>query len=81
MYISYIIIFEIGHKLIVEYNDTVIIGCCIILIGHFLMQIGEVYMWGSESAMVISLLPAGLILQQRRQKIIEYKRSSKEKRV
>lgn len=81
LYISYIIIFEIGHKLIVEYNDTVIIGCCIILIGHFLMQIGEVYMWGSESAMVISLLPAGLILQQRRQKIIEYKRSSKEKRV
>ena len=74
LYIIYIIIFEIARKIIVEYEDTIIIGCCIIMIGHFLMQIGEVYMWGSESAIIISLLPAGLVLQQRRKKGREKKR-------
>lgn len=67
LYGIYVVIFEIGYKLFKKYNNTLALGCSIILVGHFMMQIGEVYMWGSETAIIISLLPAGLILQQNRQ--------------
>lgn len=80
LYTMYIIFFEIAYKLIKKYNNNMIVGCYVILIGHFLMQIGEVYMWGSESAIVISLLPAGLILQQKRQKELEFKRKIRKRK-
>lgn len=80
IYGIYIIFFEIAYKLIKKYNNNMIAGCYIILIGHFLMQIGEVYMLGSESAIIISLLPAGLILNQKRKKELEYKRRMRKKK-
>ncbi len=66
IYGVYIAILEAGHKLFREQNDRISLGCCIVIIGHFLMQIGEVYMLGVETAMIIALLPAGIILQRYR---------------
>lgn len=78
LYGIYVVIFEMGHKLFKKYNNTMVLGCCIILVGHFMMQIGEVYMWGSETAIIISLLPAGLILQQNRQEKLFIERNIEE---
>ena len=64
VYTFYIWIFEKAYYMIKTYNDTLVIGCVVILIGHFLMQVGEVYMLGSESANIISLIPASIILQR-----------------
>ncbi len=66
VYGLYIYIFEIGHKLFREHNNLLALSCCIILVGHFLLQIVEVYMLGAESTILMALLPAGIILQQRR---------------
>lgn len=64
IYMIYIRIFEYAYKLIYKYNDSLVLGCFIILLGHFYLQIGEVYMLGAESVNVISLLPVGIILQR-----------------
>lgn len=64
IYMIYMRIFEYAYKLIYKYNDSLVLGCFIILLGHFYLQIGEVYMLGAESANVISLLPVGIILQR-----------------
>ncbi len=66
VYGLYIYIFEMGHRLFREHNNLLALSCCIVLIGHFLMQIGEVYMLGTETTLIIALLPAGIILQQNR---------------
>lgn len=64
IYVFYIYVFESAYKLIYNYKDIIALSCFIILIGHFLLQVGEVYMLGAESANVMSLLPAGVILQR-----------------
>lgn len=64
VYIIYIYIFEVAYKLIRRLNDTITLSCFIILVGHFLLQIGEVYMLGAETANLMALLPAGVILQR-----------------
>lgn len=64
IYIFYIYVFERAYRLI-KYGDDVLALCCyIILIGHFLLQISEVYMLGVESANMMSLLPSAVILQR-----------------
>lgn len=64
IYIIYIYIFEVAFKLIRQFNDTIALSCFIILVGHFLLQVGEVYMLGAETANLMALLPAGVILQR-----------------
>lgn len=64
IYLFYMYVFETAYKLIHYNNDIIVLSCFIILIGHFLLQIGEVYMLGAETANVMSLLPAGIILQR-----------------
>lgn len=64
IYIFYAYIFERAYKLIVENNDIISLSCFIILVGHFLLQIGEVYMLGAETANPMALLPVGVILQR-----------------
>ncbi|MCM1066926.1 MAG: hypothetical protein NC418_05040 [Muribaculaceae bacterium] len=63
-YTFYVYVFEIAYKLIKLYNDTIVLCCFIALIGHFLLQIGEVYLLGSESVNLMALLPSGIILQR-----------------
>lgn len=64
VYSIYIWIFEAARKMIRYHKDNLVLGCVIIMLGHFLMQVGEVYMLGLESANIISLVPAGIILQR-----------------
>lgn len=66
IYWIYARIFETGFRLYREYGNKLALVCCIILIGHFLIQISEVYMLGAETVFLIALLPAGVILQQAR---------------
>ncbi len=66
IYWIYARVFEIGFRLYREYDNKLALVCCIILIGHFLIQISEVYMLGAETVFLIALLPAGIILQQAR---------------
>lgn len=64
IYIMYITIFEYAYKLIRKYDDSLVLGCFIVLLGHFYLQVGEVYMLGSEATTIISILPTGIILQR-----------------
>lgn len=64
VYAFYIYIFERACKLVSYYNDKITLCCFIILLGHFMLQIGEVYMLGAETVVLMSLLPAGIILQR-----------------
>ena len=64
IYIFYVYIFEKAYQLIKRERDILALSCFIILIGHFLLQISEVYMLGTEGANIISLLPAAIILQR-----------------
>lgn len=66
IYTIYAYICECAFKLIKKYNDKISLSCFIILIGHFMMQIGEVYMLGSEAIVLMALFPAGIILQRYR---------------
>lgn len=70
VYAIYAFIFECALKLIKKDNDKISLSCFIILIGHFMMQIGEVYMLGAETIMLMALLPAGIILQRYRNNFI-----------
>ncbi len=65
-------IFEQGFKLYRIHGNKLTLACCIVLLGHFLMQIGEVYMFGSETMCLIALVPMGIILQQKRTCIETY---------
>ncbi len=69
IYGIYCCIFEIGYMLYKEKDNKLALACCIILLGHFMLQVGEVYMLGSEAALAIALLPAGIILQQKRNSV------------
>lgn len=64
IYIFYVCVFEWAYKLIEKNNDILSLSCFIILIGHFLLQISEVYMLGAETSNVMSLLPVAVILQR-----------------
>lgn len=64
IYIFYIYVFERAYRLIVQCGDTLALCCFIILIGHFLLQISEVYMVGAESINVMSALPSAVILHR-----------------
>lgn len=64
IYIFYIYVFERAYRLIKYNDDTVALGCAIILVGHFLLQIGEVYMLGAETCTLMALLPAVIILHR-----------------
>lgn len=64
IYIFYVYIFEKAYQLIKRERDILAMSCFIILIGHFMLQISEVYMLGTESANIMSLLPAAIILQR-----------------
>lgn len=57
-------IFESGFRLYRTEENKLTLGCCIIMIGHFLMQTGEVYMFGGETMLLGALIPMGIILQQ-----------------
>ncbi len=64
IYTFYIYIFEKAYNLIYHNGDVLALCCFIILTGHFLLQISEVYMLGAESANMMSLLPSAVILQR-----------------
>lgn len=64
IYLFYIYVFERAYKMIRQNEDVISLGCYIILIGHFMLQIGEVYMLGAETVNLMSLLPSGVILQR-----------------
>ncbi len=66
LYGVYIYIFETGYRLFVENNDRLALGCCIVLLGHFFMQVGETYMHGSETVMISALLPVAIIINLNR---------------
>jgi len=64
IYIFYIYVFERAYRLMVQCGDTLALCCFIILIGHFLLQISEVYMLGAESVNMMSALPSAIILHR-----------------
>lgn len=64
IYLFYMYVFERAYKLIKYNGDLMTLSCYIILIGHFLLHIGEVYMQGSETANVMSMFPVAVILQR-----------------
>lgn len=66
IYATYIYLFEIGYKLFTRNGDKLALSCCIIMVGHFLMQCAETYMLGSETVMITALLPASIILNLNR---------------
>lgn len=64
IYIFYIYVFERAYILFKDYNDVISLSCFIVLLGHWMLQIGEVYMLGGEAVVLMALLPAGVILQR-----------------
>jgi hypothetical protein len=64
IYVFYMYVFEKAYILIKYHNDIIVLSCFIVLIGHFLLQIGEVYMLGAETTNLMALLPTGIILQR-----------------
>lgn len=64
IYAFYAYVYERAFKLIKNNGDILALSCCIVLTGHFLLQIGEVYMQGSETANMMSMLPVAVILQR-----------------
>lgn len=59
-----VFIIEKGFKIYRYYDNKLSLGCCIVMLGHILMQIGEVYMFGSETMLLGALLPMSIILNQ-----------------
>lgn len=64
IYIFYVYVFERAYRLIKDNDDIIALGCAIVLLGHFLLQIGEVYMLGAETCNLMALLPIVVILQR-----------------
>lgn len=62
LYLFYAWIFELAYKLYKRNHDRLALACSVILVGHFLLQCAEVYMFGIESPFVLAFVPAGLIL-------------------
>ncbi len=66
IYYVYFLIFEMAYKLIKAENNGVVLGCVIIMIGHFFIQGADVYMIGMESCIVMPAVIMGIIMQQYR---------------
>lgn len=66
IYSTYFVMFEMAYKIIKRENNSIVLGCVIIMIGHFLIQGADVYMIGLESCFVMPNIIMGLIMQQYR---------------
>ncbi len=75
IYGTYIYLFETGYKLFVENENKLALSCCIVMIGHFLMQCAETYMYGLETVMIVAFLPGAIILNLKKR----LRQESKEK--
>lgn len=67
IYATYVIMFEMAYKVIKKECNIIIVGCVIVMIGHFLIQGADVYMLGGETCIVMPLIIMGIIMQQYRQ--------------
>lgn len=66
IYVFYIRIFETAFKLYKYHNNKLVLACAMAMVGHFLLQCAEVYMFGIESPYILAFVPAGIILHQYR---------------
>lgn len=68
VYFLYVLIFEMAYRLIKAENDGIVIGCVIIMIGHFWIQGADVYMIGNECCSIMPFVIMGIIMHQHRVK-------------
>lgn len=67
IYIIYYFVFEMAYRIIKRDNNMIVLGCVIIMIGHFFIQGADVYMLGAETCIVMPAIIMGLIMQQYRE--------------